>query len=240
MSLQNTFTNHSRGQAPARPAWVATVEQLAGRGLPGAQVSAYSSSDREGTFTVSCRINRKTVFKADDCCIDRGTGKLTLAKERGTEIRTEAGDKGAGLGKIFLYNMLELADKIGLKTVDMRGGREDGAWYWSYRGAHMESGPGTVPYQRFEDGIRKNMEGAPPAVQAAAEAVLAEPGKDVNARLARIEGGRALFNNNEIQMAFHLDDSDQMAAVRRGLGDIDAAMQAVKARFATAPGAAPQ
>ncbi|MBU0800648.1 MAG: hypothetical protein KKA05_06550, partial [Alphaproteobacteria bacterium] len=164
-------------------------------------------------------------------------GILSIARDRDTEVR--ATEKGQGLGKIFLSNMLTLAEELHLKRVDMRAGRENGAWYWSYRGAQLDTDVNSVVYERFERAVRQNMEKLPEALQQQAEAILATPGPDANVRLARLgrEEGADLLNGTNPMVVFHVQDKTQMQNVRAALGNMDAAYERVRQRDIITPAA---
>lgn len=207
---------------------------LLSRGLPGASVTVRMESSGDARIDIDCRAGGKKLFSADDNYIQMGAGIMTIAQDRESEVRTHV--KGAGFGKVFLDNMLTLAEQLRLKRVDLRAGREDGAWYWSYRGARLDiHGIDGVMYQRFERTVRENIKRlGDEAVKARAEAVLAQPGADANVRLARLEGqaggrpaGAALLDGTNPIVVFDIRDAAQMADVRASLGDMDAARAAL-------------
>jgi hypothetical protein len=213
--------------------------ELVARGLPDAQVSVDIEPGGHACLSVASKVQGRTVFTAEDCALQRHAGILSIARDRDTEVR--ATDKGLGLGKIFLANMIALGEALGLRRIDMRAGRENGAWYWSYRGAQLDTDTNSVVYDRFERAVRDNMRNLPDGLQAKARAILDAPGADVNVRLARLgyRDGAALLSGTNPMVVFRLDDTEQVRDVKTALGDVEAARTALRARLAPAPAAGP-
>ena len=264
MGLQGIFGESQAGQAPAqmgvippdavtngrlRQVFGMGAPELLGllaRGLPGASVMVRMESDGDARIDIDCRAGGKKLFSADDNAIQVRAGIMTIAQDRDSEVRTHV--KGAGFGKVFLDNMLTLAERMNLRRVDMRAGREDGAWFWSYRGGRLDiRGTDDIVYQRFERTVRENIARLTDEdLKARAEAVLAQPGADANVRLARLAGtvdgkpaGAALVANTNPIVVFNIRDAAQMTDVRAQLGDMDATRAALAGVVASVAGAVP-
>ena len=252
MGIQSIFGDSQARQAPGKmsviPPEAVTNGQLRrsfgmgapellallARGLPGAAVTVRMESSGDARIDIDCRAGGKKLFSADDNFIQIRAGSMTIAQDRESEVRTHV--KGAGFGKVFLDNMLTLAEQMRLKRVDMRAGREDGAWFWSYRGARLDAHDTEgVMYQRFVRTVRENMARiGDEDLITRAEAVLAQPGADANVRLARLAGevkgrpaGAALLDGTNPLVVFDMRDAGQMADVRAKLGDMDAVRAAL-------------
>lgn len=239
MGIHTTFGGGAAGMTAN------AMSAMAVRGLPGAEVFVSMEPGGDARIDIRCRAGGKLLFSAEDNVLQVRAGIMTIAQDRDSEVRTHL--KGAGFGKVFLDNMLTLARQLDMRRVDMRAGREDGPWYWSYRGARLDLNDVTgVMYQRFERAVRENVARAGDEVlRARVEEILASPAPDANVRLARMDGmvnGRAagavaLENTNPV-VVFDLTDAAQMADVAARMGDMDAARAALReevARTVTAP-----
>jgi hypothetical protein len=179
MGLHSTFGGAGRLSQ-------ATIQNIVARGLPGAEIGVHVLSSDEMCIDVTCRAGRNLLFSARDNIVQTGAGILAIAQDRDSEVRTHL--KGAGFGKVFLDNMLTLAREMNLQRITLRAGREDGAWYWSYRGARLDAGDtdGMI-YKRFESTVRDNIARiGDNGLRAQVEEILARPGLDANVRIARI------------------------------------------------------
>ena len=140
------------------------------------------------------------------------------------ELRVKEKARRQGLGKKIFKNHLELAEKWGLKTINVRGGREDGPYFWSKRGAFLEDSP--VLKQRFMNKVKENFEELSllPEEKEKIEQVLQEDNIKANFELACIahdkEGlplGVGLLKGTNPRLQFHLDDKEQMKLVKKTL-----------------------
>jgi GNAT superfamily N-acetyltransferase len=130
-----------------------------------------------------------------------------------------------GAGKKFLSNLVDACREWGLNHIELRGGREDGAYFWSRRGFYIQ--PWYV--ERFKTDIRENLAGlgdkVPAAVRDQVNDILDHSGPEVNIRLARLEdavdgvpvGLTLLRLAAPARMDLFLDNPEQMQLARKGL-----------------------
>jgi hypothetical protein len=210
-------------------------------GVPGAKLDV-SFEGGDATVNLTCAVDRKTVFKAEDCAFDRRQGVLTIARDR-RETEVRAYRQGLGLGRVFLSNMIDLAQALNLKKINLYGGKEDGTSFWPRYGAELENGPGTVPYDRFVAQVESNIEKAPDDIAVAARAILASPSPWVSVELARLRGavggrqaGAAVLAGTNTMLCYDLTHPDKVDFTRTALGDMAKLRAGIATAFA-APGA---
>ncbi len=120
--------------------------------------------------------------------------------------------------------MVAACKEWGIKKISLKGGREDGAYFWSRRGGYIES----WFVDRYKDDMRRELKKLEGGLSAEALArinrIIDDSGPEVAARLARLPDtvngqpvGLLLLKPLEMRMEFNLDDPVQMKLIEESL-----------------------
>lgn len=99
-------------------------------------LSAKLSGSSQATLDMTGRNAAGAVFSVDDFYIFKSNPERAFI--RIDEIRIEEAARGFGIGKQFLKNTVALCDQIGVNKIQLRAGREDGAFFWARHGFVLE------------------------------------------------------------------------------------------------------
>lgn len=126
------------------------------------------------------------------------------------EIEVHEDHRGQGVGTQMMRNHIALAKAWGLDVIHLRGGRSDGVYFSSRRGAVLEDFP--LFKERFCMAVRTNAAklDLPPEEKAKLDEILSTDKPDMNRRIAREFGevGKALLDSSNPRMVFLMGDPD--------------------------------
>lgn len=99
-------------------------------------VSVKMNGGAQATIEMTGRRDGHTVFTAEDCYIYKSDPARSFM--RIDEVRVEEALRGEGIGKQFLKNTVQICDDMQIKEIQLRAGREDGAFFWARHGFVLE------------------------------------------------------------------------------------------------------
>lgn len=151
--------------------------------------------------------------------LSRNHGSMSIK-----EVRVKEGQQRQGTGKTILRNHIDLGDKWGMTDIKLRGGREDGPFFWSRRAAVLEDEPRLKELfatQVVENAAKLDL--SDETKKKLAE-ILEKGSARMNFEIASlgqvIDGtpiGVPLLRATNPRVEFHLKDQDQMAIVKQKL-----------------------
>lgn len=99
-------------------------------------VSVTMNGGAQATIEMTGSRDGHTVFSAEDCYIYKTDPARSFM--RIDEVRVEEDLRGEGIGKQFLKNTVQICDDMNIKEIQLRAGREDGAFFWARHGFVLE------------------------------------------------------------------------------------------------------
>lgn len=178
----------------------------------------------DSNFTVDILKCGRTVFKTENKIFDDGRGKFLLFKEWENK---DPDSRRHGIGLNLFMNMIDNAIAASLDFITLRGGREDGRFFWPAHGFYFRDSlfcERAIP--QIADNLAKYSDTIPDGIQENACQILERGGNDLCWKIARLPGTVVVDNRtrplgwalldipHESEYQIDLNDKEQVARVK--------------------------